>query len=938
MPPRFHPGRGRAGRRRIGRPIPPVLAGVLALTTALVPALAVPAAQVPRAAAAGVPDRPCLRDAGDPAWAPSTSRPDRADPYRAYVANGLLGQRVPPNGMGYDATGERTGWPLYTPAYDGAFVAGLYARDPAVAKGFQVAAALPTWSTLTVGVGGDTFTSQTPAAAISGYRQTLFQRCGLVRTSLTWTAADGRATDLVYDITTDRNNPHVGTVRLRMVPHWRGRTTVTDVLDGAGARRITRTGGGPRPGSADRTIGLSFRTDGTNVDSAVASTLVLGGSAARAGVDRSDMPRRQADRRAADIGSESQSATVAVEPGRSYEFVKYVGVDTELTSGRPERAALDASRWAATRGWDTLFDAHAKAWNELWHGGIEVPGRPDIQSWLRSALYGVLSATRPGTGTSVSPVGLTSDNYAGLVFWDAETWIHPGLLAFHPELARTIVEYRYRTMPAARANAARLGHRGLFYSWTSGADGDLATECHSVDPDHCRMQNHLQSDISLAAWQYYLVTGDTDWLRGRGWPLLKGIADFWTSRVTANSDGSYSINHVAGPDEYSNDVDDGVFTNAGAAVALRNATRAGQLLGEPVPEEWTRIADRLRIPYDADTGVYLQYAGYDGTKPIKQADTVLLIYPLEWPMDDARKARTLDYYARRSDPDGPAMTDSVHAVDAAEIGAPGCATYTYLLRAYRPFARDPYALFAEARGAKAGASDPLAGQPAQDFLTGKGGFLQGFTHGLTGLRWREDGIRLDPLLPPQLKDGVTLRGLRWQGRTFDIAVGPEQTTVRLTGGEPMRVDSPEGDRLVSESVPAVLKTRRPDRDPTDNLARCAQVSASTEEPGAYAVAAVDGNDTTFWSPDATEGAVTLDLRRPRRLTHVTPRWRDPLPATYTVEVSRDGNAWTTVRPDGTEGTLSPPVNARYVRVTAQGGADDRPALEELIVKGGENRP
>jgi trehalose/maltose hydrolase-like predicted phosphorylase len=842
--------------------------------------------------------------------------------------------------MGYDATGEKTGWPLYTPAFDGSFVAGLYAHDPAVAK-YQADAVLPTWSTLTVGVGRDTYTSRTPVEQISRYRQTLFQRCGLVRTSLTWTTADGRATDLVYDITTDRTDPHLGTVRLRMVPHWSGPATVTDILDGAGARRITKTGGGRSP-KTDRTIGLTFRTKGTDVDGAIASTLLPGDDATRAVTSVSDKPGKHGkhgkpgvprDGRRAAVGSESQSVTLRVERGRSYEFVKYVGVDTTLTSRQPERAAVDASLRGAERGWHALFADHSAAWNELWRRDIEVPGRPDIQSWLRSSMYGVLSATRPDTATSVSPVGLTSDNYAGLVFWDADTWIFPGLLAFHPDLARTVVEYRYRTMPAARANAARLGYKGLFYSWTSGGDGDLSTECHSVAPDHCRMQNHLQSDVSLAAWQYFLVTGDTAWLRGRGWPLLKGIAEFWTSRATANSDGSYSIKHVAGPDEYSNDVDDGVFTNAGAAVALRNAAHAARLLGEPVPEQWTGIAERLRIPYDDKAGVYLQYAGYDGTKPIKQADTVLLIHPLEWPMDRARKARTLDYYARRSDPDGPAMTDSVHAVAAAGIGEPGCVTYTYLLRAYQPFARAPYALFAESRGEKAGASDPLAGRPAQDFLTGKGGFLQTFTHGLAGLRWRADGIRLDPLLPPQLRQGVTLRGLSWQGRTFDVTVGPEETTVRLTGGEPMRVESPEGSRLVSVSAPAVLKTRRPDRDPTRNLARCAAATASSEEPGAYAVAAVDGSGTTFWSPDATEGSVTVDLRRTRRLTHVTTRWRDPLPAAYAVQVSREGGTWTTVRPGGDGGALDSPVNARYVRVTARGSDDDHPALEELAVTG-----
>ena len=34
-------------------------------------------------------------------------------------------------------TGEPTGWPLFTPRYDGAIVAGLYARDPDLAGGRQ---------------------------------------------------------------------------------------------------------------------------------------------------------------------------------------------------------------------------------------------------------------------------------------------------------------------------------------------------------------------------------------------------------------------------------------------------------------------------------------------------------------------------------------------------------------------------------------------------------------------------------------------------------------------------------------------------------------------------------------------------------------------------------------------------------------------------------
>ena len=182
------------------------------------------------------------------------------------------------------------------------------------------------------------------------------------------------------------------------------------------------------------------------------------------------------------------------------------------------------------------------------------------------------------------------------------------------------------------------------------------------------------------------------------------------------------------------------------------------------------------MPFDSTNQVFLQYAGYSGTL-IKQADTVLLIYPMEWPMSPQVAANTLDYYAERTDPDGPAMSDAIHAVDSAQIGEPGCATNTYLDRSIKPFVRDPFAQFAEARGDKAGSQDPLAGSPAYDFLTGAGGFAQVFTYGLTGFRWRADRVYLDPMLPPQLSGGVTLSGLHWQGRSFDVHIGASTTTV-----------------------------------------------------------------------------------------------------------------------------------------------------------------
>ncbi|MEU9314635.1 discoidin domain-containing protein [Streptomyces sp. NPDC048295] len=829
----------------------------------------------------------CGRDT-DPAWAPASTRFGEAAGYAPYTGNGYLGHRVPAAGAGYAASDEKTGWPLFTPRYDGAFVSGLFGREKDLAAGREVIAALPSWTDLDVRVGDETYGSGTPGGRISRYRQTLFLRCGLVRTSLRWTTADGHATDLTYEVLADRSDVHTGAVRLRMTPHWNGTTTVTGRLDPRGARRLDLGDDG------------TFRTRGTGIKGAIAQTVRSDGPGAGAPV--------------------AARSTHQVRAGRTYTFEKYVGIDTALTSPDPRASARAASRRAARRGWSGVLTANAAAWQRDWAADISVPGRPQLQKWLRAAQYGLLASTRTGSRDSIAPAGLTSDNYAGMVFWDAEIWMYPGLLVTRPELARPVVEYRYRTREAARANARKLGFQGLFYPWTSASGGDLWSECQSWNPPHCITQNHLQGDVSLAVWQYYLATGDHEWLARRGWPLLEGIAAFWVSRATADKDGGYSVKDVAGPDEYSNGVTDGVFTNAVAATALRNATRAARLLGHPAPPEWTRVADGLRIPYDPARKIFLQYAGYDGST-IKQADTVLLIYPLEWPMEPGAAAATLNYYAARTDPDGPAMTDSVHAIDAAAIGEPGCATYTYLERAVRPFMRGPYALFSEARGAKAGAQDPLSGFPAEDFLTGKGGFLQVFTHGLTGLRLREDGVRLDPLLPPQLGSGVTLAGLHYRGRTYDLAIGPLTTTVRLTSGAPFTVHSPAGPRLLTGTL--TLPTRRPDLARTTDAARCRPATATSESPGLYAAAAVDGSPATAWSPEGATGALTVDLGRASAVTSAEPEWTDVRPSSYVLETSADGTRWQPYRAGG---------RARLVRLTVTSKDARKPAgVKELRV-------
>jgi F5/8 type C domain-containing protein/glycosyl hydrolase family 65 len=226
----------------------------------------------------------------------------------------------------------------------------------------------------------------------------------------------------------------------------------------------------------------------------------------------------------------------------------------------------------------------------------------------------------------------------------------------------------------------------------------------------------------------------------------------------------------------------------------------------------------------------------------------------------------------------------------------------------------------------------LAGAPAYDFLTGAGGFAQVFTYGFTGFRWRSDRVHLDPMLPPQLSSGVTLKGLQWQGRTFDVAIGPTNATVTLRSGGAFPLETPGGTQSVSGSVS--IPTRRPDLTPTNDLARCTSATASTEESGMYAEAAVDGSKATIWAPDPTAGGgnLTVDLGARKTVSGIAVQWTDTQPASSSVQISQNGRTWTNAPPTDSTGQLANSVQARYVRVnmTVASGAD-RTGIREVVV-------
>jgi trehalose/maltose hydrolase-like predicted phosphorylase len=110
-----------------------------------------------------------------------------------------------------------------------------------------------------------------------------------------------------------------------------------------------------------------------------------------------------------------------------------------------------------------------------------------------------------------------------------------------------------------------------------------------------RLEQHITADVALAQWQYFLATGNRGWLRTRGWPVIRGAADFWASRAEPGPDGRFHISNVEGPDEQNWPGDDSVYVNATAASTLRIAARVAQIVGQPASPRWAEVAARLVV-------------------------------------------------------------------------------------------------------------------------------------------------------------------------------------------------------------------------------------------------------------------------------------------------------------------------------------------------------
>lgn len=569
---------------------------------------------------------------------------------------------------------------------------------------------------------------------------------------------------------------------------------------------------------------LSLRALGTNVTVSFAT-------ASEVRVEKNDQREEAEAQMERQVNANEEGIVerfdLKAENGKSYRLERLVTVYTSRDTPQPDLEAARSLQQLVSARRD-LLSAHVSAWEERWRSAeIDVEGDEVAQRALRLAAYHLISAANPhDEHVSVPARALTGSAYKGHVFWDTEIYMVPFYIFSHPPSARSLLMYRYNTLPAARAKARALNYEGALYAWESADTGAETTPMWAVGPDgevvqirNGELEQHISADVAYAVSQYWQATGDIKFLLDAGAEIILETARFWASRAEIENDGNYHIRHVIGPDEYHEDVDDDAYTNLMAQWNLECAVEIARTIQKCWPgrwrelaaaigiveneiERWLSLAERIYTGFHPETGVHEQFRGYFDlehidlgaleprttaidvllgrervrwTDAIKQADVIMAVYLLWHRFADQVRVANFRYYEPKT-AHGSSLSPSVHALIAARLGD--------VVLAERYFKQAADIDIANNMGNAAGGVHAAA----------LGGLWQAAVFGIAGVRTRPDGLCLQPNLLP------TWKSIRfpfiWRGRTLRFDVQQSAIEIELEGEGPVPLSVIEGTDVV----------------------------------------------------------------------------------------------------------------------------------------------
>ena len=443
----------------------------------------------------------------------------------------------------------------------------------------------------------------------------------------------------------------------------------------------------------------------------------------------------------------------------------------------------------------------AKFWEAA---DVEIKGNEALQQGLHFNLFHIIQSAGRDGKTGMGAKGLSGEGYEGHYFWDTEMYVLPVLVYTEPEVAKRLLDYRFRTLDQARERARILGHeKGALYPWRT-INGEEASTYYPLGT----AQYHINADISYALSLYLQVTGDVEYLKEKGAEILIETARVWADvgSFAECKGGKYCICDVTGPDEYNVLVDNNFYTNLMARENLRDAVGAVDYLKEHVPEVlehlkekldfsveetvlWKEIIEKMYFPYDEKRQVYPMDDGFMMRKPwdeskippekrawlyenyhplfimrhrmSKQADAILGMYLHSNLFSEEEIRRNYDFYQEVT-LHHSSLSTCIFGIVACEIG--------YLEEAYQYFSQS----------ARMDLDDYHNNFYAGIHAANMAGTWQAIANGFAGLRCQNGRLKLNPVLPKEWEE-YRFR-LKYKGSLLEVNVTKKEAKVTLLEG------------------------------------------------------------------------------------------------------------------------------------------------------------
>lgn len=530
--------------------------------------------------------------------------------------------------------------------YPGTYVHGFYDRETAILGGRPVLnedlVNLPNWLVMKLRI-EDEDVMRLSDVEVLDYEHSLDVRHATVHRRVRFRDRAGRTTMLASRRFASMAHIHHAGIEWTLVAEdWSGHAQVVTALDGRvvnrNVARYGRLGGRHLSSLASRSWGedvIALKTMTRQSDLFISEA-----ARTRAFRGRDPLAVERTEHQMADYIQQVLAFEVrAGEAVRVEKMATFSSSRDPAVGNTMEKAARSAARYM---DFAQAWDRHVGSWVGLWRTcDIRVVGDERVQLLLRlhlSHLLQVCSRHTADLDAGVPARGLNGEAYRGHVFWD-ELFVLPFLDLRMPEVSRSLLMYRYRRLPEARALAEEAGHRGAMFPWQSGSEGTEETQQVHLNPlsgrwdeDRSHRQRHVGAAIFYNVWHHVRATGDHAFLSDHGAEMLLEIARFWSSIAHLDPHRQrYEIHGVMGPDEFHETQPDlpggglrnNAYTNvmvawlcgvAAEVLSLLSEDRAGELrrrldITDEELARWDDISHRMFLPFH--DGVISQFEGYD---------------------------------------------------------------------------------------------------------------------------------------------------------------------------------------------------------------------------------------------------------------------------------------------------------------------------------------